>query len=240
LKRYSSSGDIPLKPGWCSLRIDPQHGSHNPAQPTFRLTMLNTTSFGTPAIAIRTAEDDDAASLFNILTRAFIADPAARWLFPEPERYRTCYPILARLLCGDAMTHRTAFVSEDVAAAAAWHDPFSAPDDVALADFLDESIAPSRKAAAFAVFARMRDRHPRESHWYLPLIGVIPTMQRRGHGAALMRQALRLCDQTGMPAYLEATTRRSVPFYKSFGFQVTGEIAVGDCPILYPMVREAR
>jgi len=201
--------------------------------------MLNTNLLGTPTVGVRTAEDEDAALLSNILTRAFIADPAARWFFQDPERYRTCFPILARLLCGDAMTHRTTFVSEDCAAAAVWHDPFSAPDNVALADFLDESMAPRRKADAFAVFAQMSACHPQEPHWYLPLIGVIPTMQRRGHGSALMRQALRLCDQTGMPAYLEATARRSVPFYKSFGFQVSGEIVVGDCPILYPMVRAA-
>jgi ribosomal protein S18 acetylase RimI-like enzyme len=199
--------------------------------------MQSTSFIGAPAITIRTAEDEDAASLFNILARAFIADPAARWLFPELERYRVGFPALARLFCGDAMLHRTAFVSEDAAAAALWHDPFSAPDDAALADFLDESIPRPRKAAAFAVFAEMRDSQPREPHWYLPLIGVIPTMQRRGHGSALMRHALRLCDQTGMPACLAATTRRSVPFYGSLGFRVTGEITVGDCPILYPMVR---
>jgi len=199
--------------------------------------MLYTPSLGTPAIGVRTAEDENAASVFNILTRAFIADPVARWLFPELERYRVDFPALARFLCGDAMLHRTAFVSEDAAAAALWHDPFSALDDGALADLLDESIPPPRKAAAFAVFAQMRDSQPREPHWYMPLIGVIPTMQRRGHGSALMRHALRLCDQTGMPACLAATTRRSVPFYGALGFRVTGEITVGDCPILYPMVR---
>lgn len=202
--------------------------------------MLYTSFLQTPAIGVRTADDEDAASLFDILTRAFVADPVARWFFPEPERYRMCFPIVARLFAGDAILHRTAFVSEDGAAAAIWHDPFSAPDDEALADFLDDCMTPSRKASAFAVFAQMSDCHPDEPHWYLPMIGVIPTMQRRGHGAALMRHALRLSDQTGMPAYLEATSRRSVSFYKRLGFQVTGEIAVGDCPILYPMVRAAR
>jgi ribosomal protein S18 acetylase RimI-like enzyme len=208
-------------------------------EPRKQKVMLDTLRPAAPAIGVRTVEDGDAASLFNILTRAFIADPVARWFFPELERYRTAFPTMARHFCGDAIQHRTAFVSEDRAAGALWHDPFSAPDEDALAAFLDETVAPDRKTAAFAVLAAMDDCHPKEAHWYLPMIGVIPTLQRRGHGSALMRQALRLCDQTGMPAYLEATTRRSVAFYQKHGFQVSGEIAVGDCPPLYPMMRPA-
>jgi ribosomal protein S18 acetylase RimI-like enzyme len=202
--------------------------------------MTDTFSHATPVIGVRAAAEPDAAALFNILTRAFIADPVARWFFPERERYRTAFPMLARLFCGEAILHRSAFVTEDLAAAALWHDPFSEPDEGALAGFLDETIAPARKTAAFGVFAAMGACHPAAPHWYLPMIGVIPTLQRRGHGSSLMRHALRLCDQTGMPAYLEATTRRSVAFYRKHGFQVSGEIAVGDCPILYPMVRSAR
>lgn len=202
--------------------------------------MTDTLSYTPPVIGVRSAEEPNAASLFNILTRAFIADPVARWFFPEPERYRTAFPTMARLFCGDAIHHRTAFVTEDLAAAALWHDPFSDPDEDAFAGFLDETIAPARKTTAFGVFAAMSACHPKGPHWYLPMIGVIPTLQRRGHGSALMRHALRFCDQTAMPAYLEATTRRSVAFYRKHGFQVSGEIAIGDCPILYPIVRSAR
>ena len=37
---------------------------------------------------------------------------------------------------------------------------------------------------------QMANYHPREPHWYLPLMGVDPTCQGKGLGSALMRHAL--------------------------------------------------
>ena len=40
----------------------------------------------------------------------------------------------------------------------------------------------------------MDECHPDESHWYLPMIGVEPSAQGEGLGAALLRHALARCD----------------------------------------------
>jgi GNAT superfamily N-acetyltransferase len=49
-----------------------------------------------------------------------------------------------------------------------------------------------------------------EPHWYLPLIGVDPAHQGKGHGDALMAYALQQCDRDHLPAYLESTNPRNI------------------------------
>jgi hypothetical protein len=55
-----------------------------------------------------------------------------------------------------------------------------------------------------------------------------------------MEHALRICDRDGTPAYLEATSLKSVPLYRRHGFEVVSVIQVGSAPPLFPMVRPAR
>ena len=83
-----------------------------------------------------------------------------------------------------------------------------------------------------------RGAAPHEPHWYLPLIGVVPSHRRRGLGAALMAHALRTCDGEGAPAYLEATSAKSMTLYQRHGFRQIGTIQAGRSPEMYPMLRE--
>jgi GNAT superfamily N-acetyltransferase len=82
-------------------------------------------------------------------------------------------------------------------------------------------------------------KHPREAHWYLPIIGVRPAWQGRGYGAALLRAMLERCDAERVPAYLEASTARNVALYERHGFEVVEEIRyAADGPPLWRMWRE--
>jgi ribosomal protein S18 acetylase RimI-like enzyme len=85
----------------------------------------------------------------------------------------------------------------------------------------------------------MSQAHPREPHWYLPLIGVEPIEQGRGHGSTLLRIALTVCDQD-LPAYLEASSQQSIPLYERHGFEVVGTIQAGSSPKMFPMFRRPR
>ena len=93
---------------------------------------------------------------------------------------------------------------------------------------------------AFAVIEEMGAHHPDEPHWYLPVIGTCPDGQGQGHGALLLRPVLEICDRTGVPAYLEATTTRNRALYARHGFDATAEIRVAGCPPLTAMVRSPR
>lgn len=177
--------------------------------------------------------------LLDCLTLAFAADPAARWIWPDTEQYLETFPRFAKAFGGGALSLGTGFITADGGGVALWFDPEGGPDEDALNAVLDESIAAPQRDTAFEVFEQMGAFHPREPHWYLPLIGVEPAKQGQGHGAALMAKALRVCDATRMPAYLEASSLRSVPFYMAQGFEPVGKIAVGACPPIIPMVRPA-
>jgi GNAT superfamily N-acetyltransferase len=83
--------------------------------------------------------------------------------------------------------------------------------------------------------------HPKEEHYYLEALGTRQDMQSKGVGSAVIRHMLDRCDAEGMPAYLESSNVRNVPFYARHGFETTGEIAVGKgAPTVTAMWREPR
>jgi hypothetical protein len=49
-----------------------------------------------------------------------------------------------------------------------------------------------------------------------------------------------VCDRETLPAYLEATSPRSVPLYQRHGFEIVGAISVEGSPIITPMLRKPR
>jgi ribosomal protein S18 acetylase RimI-like enzyme len=83
-------------------------------------------------------------------------------------------------------------------------------------------------------------RHPHEPHYYLQAIGTDTDKQGKGFGGVVMRRHLAIADAAGMPAYLESSKEINIPIYKSFGFEVTGEIKIPNGPTLWPMWRDAR
>ena len=56
--------------------------------------------------------------------------------------------------------------------------------------------------------------------------------------AMLLRPILERCENERLPAYLESTNPRNVPFYGSLGFRRVGMIQAGTSPEIVPMLRE--
>jgi GNAT superfamily N-acetyltransferase len=100
-------------------------------------------------------------------------------------------------------------------------------------------VAPNKRADMRVVIEEMGSYHPGEPHWYLPLIGVVPSRQGRGLGAALLQRGLAECDRAQLPAYLESTNPQNRPLYERHAFEAIGEIRVGNCPPIVPMLRKA-
>lgn len=202
--------------------------------------MLNVASSVNGTTAVLAAEPGHADRVLGVLTLAFAADPPTRWLFPESDEYLRHFPIFARALGGAALPRRTALATRDHAGVALWLAPDAAPDEEALARLIEEGVAPQKQADMAAVVEEMVRCHPEEPHWYLPLIGVEPARQGRGLGAVLLRAALQRVDAEGLPAYLESTNPRNRPLYEQHGFAPIGEIKIGSCPPIVPMLRRAR
>jgi GNAT superfamily N-acetyltransferase len=83
----------------------------------------------------------------------------------------------------------------------------------------------------------MELRHPRAPQYYVLVVGVVPELQGRGLGSALMRPTLDHCDEVGLPAYLEASSERSAALYERLGFRCHRELRLGGSPPLRLMTR---
>jgi ribosomal protein S18 acetylase RimI-like enzyme len=114
------------------------------------------------------------------------------------------------------------------------------PDGKALEKVFRGTANPEHMSELLATFEKMGQAHPKEPHWYLPMIGVDPKAQGQGLGGELMRHALARCDREKALAYLETANPRNIPLYRRFGFEVMDEIQVGAAPRMTPMVRQPR
>lgn len=190
---------------------------------------------------IRPALRSEADRFAGTLTLALCADPVVRWAMPDSNQYMNTLMPLAGAFGGDAaMEHGTAFVIGDFKGAIIWLPPGVHTDDEAMGAIFAENVEEPHLSEVYALFEAMAEYHPKEPHWYLPLIGVDPVCQRQGLGSALLQHAVALCDQTQSLAYLESTTRSSVSLYQRNGFEVMGEIVVAASPPMFPMLRTPR
>lgn len=192
------------------------------------------------ASTVTATPQSDAEQAVAVIVLAFSTDPAARWTYPDPKQYLAHFPAIVRAFGGKALAHGTGHHASGFAGAALWLAPGIQPDEEAVGAVLRRSVPAGRQEAVFGVFEQMARYHPREPHWYLPLIGVDPVHQRKGHGSALLQHALRRCDRDRTPAYLESTNPANVPLYERHGFEVLATIQVGSSPPMFPMLRAAR
>jgi GNAT superfamily N-acetyltransferase len=174
------------------------------------------------------------------MAMAFSADPAARWAWPDPLQYLSIFKPLVTLFGGKSFDHGSAYVIGDFFGVAHWLPPGVRPDDGPIGELFEQNMCEPKLGEVLSLFEQMASFHPRESHWYIPLIGIDPVFQGRGYGTLLMQHGLVACDRDRQSAYLEATSAANRIFYERHGFRVLGEIRSGDSPPLFPMLREPR
>lgn len=187
------------------------------------------------------AKREDARRLAATLTLAFGSDPVARWAMVDADNFLDAMMALVDPFGGRAaVDHGSAYVIGNFFGAAVWVPPGCHVDDDGIGKVFEKYVDQPRLGEVYAAFEKMSEYHPKGPHWYLPLIGVDPAYQRRGLGSALLRHALAVCDREQVPAYLESTSPASLSLYQRHGFDVIGEITVGNSPPLFPMLRKPR
>jgi ribosomal protein S18 acetylase RimI-like enzyme len=191
-------------------------------------------------VNVRTMVPEDANRAIATVVLSFAADPMTRWVWPQAHQYLTVMPMTIRAFGGAAFAQDTAFCSDSYAGAALWLRPGVHADEKRLGELMESTGSPDGMEARSAIFEQMAQHHPKEAHWYLPLIGVDPAHQRRGHGDALMRYALERVDRENGVAYLESSNPRNISFYRRHGFEEIGAIQAGSSPVLVPMLRRPR
>jgi GNAT superfamily N-acetyltransferase len=174
------------------------------------------------ALPVRTMTPDEEGPAIAIMVLAFAADPIMRWAWPHIHRYMAAMPRFVRASGGGAFAHGAAYCTNDCTGAALCLPPGVGPDDDRLDELMASTASPAAREAGRAIFHQAQYPHPGEPHWYLPLVGVDPAYQGRGHGDALMAYALERCDRDKLPAYLESTNPRNVA-PESRGAAIWGE-----------------
>ncbi len=182
----------------------------------------------------------DIERLVAPIVVAFAADPFVRWFLPDSEQYLTYFPSIVRLHAQRSIEHRAAYEVDGFKGTALWCPPGVHSDREALGAVVEAALDENEREKAFAVFRRVGESEPGESHWYLHLIGVDAAQQGRGYGSALLSGALQDVDRRHLSAYLESTSPGSKALYERHGFEAFDEIQVGDSPPLWPMLRSAR
>jgi ribosomal protein S18 acetylase RimI-like enzyme len=181
-----------------------------------------------------------AETAFATIVLAFVTDPATRWSWPNPDDYLRNMPLLARAFGGKSFGLGTAHGIDRFAGVALWLPPGVPPDEEALGTLIERTAPASIQQDAAGVFEQMASFHPREPHWYLPLIGVDPARQGQHLGDKLMTHALTQCDADQLPAYLESSNPLNLSFYQRHGFEPLGKIQIGSSPTIVPMLRKPK
>jgi ribosomal protein S18 acetylase RimI-like enzyme len=191
-----------------------------------------------PQVDILSAADEDRA--IATLMIAFMNDPIVRWAFRDADVYVSYFAPFTKAFGGAAFGEGTAYGTDGCGGVALWLPPGISSDEETMGSIAAEAIPAEDQETFFGFMGQVEEFHPKDPHWYLPIIGVDVTKQCLGCGSALLAQALERCDQDRLPAYLEATTPRSKALYERHGFEEIGVIQEGGTPPLWPMLRPPR
>jgi GNAT superfamily N-acetyltransferase len=173
---------------------------------------------------------DDVPTVARTLTRAFADDPVFEVLFGSPIPPDRCERFF-RTIGAMAFRRRPGLVlrTEGDEGAAVWAPPgewnLPAKEIVRFAPDMVRAFG-TRIVQNLRVLSVLESHHPEEPHWYLEFLGTDPAHQGKGVGSALIQPMLDRCDEEGLPAYLESSKERNLPFYGRFGFEVTERITL--------------
>lgn len=194
----------------------------------------------------RATTRQQAASAGAVLGRAFTTDPLFRWLLDGRGQQEQR---LTRVFTADALAAlrddaAQVLVAADRTGAALWRPPGSWKSTAS--DYVRSGPQAVRALGTgvvrgLRVLRALERQHPAQPHWYLEALAVVPEVRSRGVGPTLLAPVLERCDADRLPAYLESSNPRNIPFYERHGFVARAPLDLpAGCPVLTPMWREPR
>ena len=192
----------------------------------------------------RLATEAEGGVAAEILGRAFVGDEVLTAFFGEKSATASRMARYFRIECELALAgYGEVWLDDDRLGAAIWRRPGGYPERLRdelrmLPRYL--RLFPRQFVRASRGLTAMAREHPREPHWYLFAVGVVPEATRQGRGAALLAPVLQRCDDEHLPAYLEATSEDNARLYTTLGFEPRVEIEVLPGVRVRPMWREPR
>ncbi len=180
----------------------------------------------------------------GLLAEAFMADPLYQALAPSPRvRERWLCWVMGMFL---RLSHRSAGAFCLNAAPSAGVICLVPPEKCppSLTEYARAAPGFPPIGSGASVFMRrgasvarlLEGAHFAGAHFYILAVGVAPSEQGKGVGAALLRSALRLAAEQGVPCYLETASPKNVVLYQHLGFQVRHAFAPKELPPLWTML----
>ncbi len=175
---------------------------------------------------IRSATSSDRAKLADALASAFSQDPLFTWMAgagpnkPLEPKLRVLFDTFLKFDL--EREQHLVFADENDLGVAIWKAPnkWKMPTGDMLRALPSMLRAFGTKAPRMiGAISAIEKVHPKEEHYYLEALGTRQDMQSKGVGSAVIRHMLDRCDREGMPAYLESSNVRNVPFYARHGFE---------------------
>lgn len=186
------------------------------------------------------AETGDLDALSDLMAEAFFDLPPSSWLIADEAARRQIFPGYFRMYLEHGLTHGLVYTTPDWAAVALWL-PVGTEPPVPPEGYQEQlAVVTAPWTSRFTAFdAALEAQHPvGQPHHHLALAGVRPGRQGRGIGSALLEAHHRVLDAEGLPAYLEASSRRNRKLYLRHGYEdLTPSICLPDGPLLFPMWR---
>jgi len=179
-------------------------------------------------------------TLVRVITEAFRSDPVMALLVPDPDDPHLAeFPRLEKMTELEVDRHLPlghTYIVDDLGAAL-WTPPgVDAPSEEFVA-LVDELAGPAHMETLLPDFIELMQWKPDEPHFYLHMIGAADNARGKGLGSLMLRRVLDICDNEGVPAYLEASTARSAALYARHGFEELAVVNFADDVALRPMLR---
>lgn len=200
------------------------------------------------ALALRAARPAERRDVAALLAAALADDPGWAHVVPDPDERRVALgAVLGVAVRASGPLTAVALRDGRLLGAAVWQAPGRYP------------FGPRQRLAAvpalLPMLLRLRGRgrdvarfgtavdaaFPPEPLRYLQALGVTPTAQGQGIGAALLTAGLALADRRGDACYLETAKAGNVAYYRRYGFELLGQAAPVHAggPVLWRMLRPA-
>lgn len=183
-----------------------------------------------PNVEIRTCTPDLLPAAAEVLSQAFAQETYTLLTLGKRANNREDLLALFHLQVDDHHNRGgfvdVALIDGEVVGAAMWEHPEDNSDTTAgviknLGTYI--RLTGPRALRTLVGTLRVAARRPKESHWYLHMVGASPERQGLGIGSKLLQHGLERID-TSEPAYLESSNDGTSRLYRKFGFETAGTI----------------
>ena len=183
------------------------------------------------SLDVRKATAADLPAIGPVLGAVFDDDPLISWIVRQDKRrvwaIETLFREVTRYAYLDA---GETYLLADGSGAAGWRPPgVEEPSGGPLDAIFDEIVGPRGREHSTLLGELVEGLHRADPPHFCPFaIGVDPARQCGGRGSMLIRELLDRCDRDAIPAYLENSKARNLPFYERHGFATRERVDLPD------------